>query len=300
MGYESVDLLVTDSTPLAAPIAGVFVKVLSQDGRILFTTATTDVNGQAGFLLPSGQTYQLRYFKQAVSLPNPQYFEVLPTPLAPGQTNTLLVTGQLVAPPLSTDPRLCVAFGYFRGPDGSPASNTEIHFMPEFNPLWLDGAGILKERVIVSTDDKGYAQIPLIRFGKYSVTVAGAEDIVRHISVPDAVNVNLVDLLFPIVQLVELYAPGPYTLSVAAGDYVVQPQVYASDGELLQGSAISDVAYASSDPTVLLLLPTNNTLVLRPVAPGTASIIVRRLDLSIVHIPDPGVSVPGGTVTVVP
>jgi hypothetical protein len=286
--YESVDFYVNDTTPAANPVAGVVVKILSQDGTLTYSQVTTDADGHAGFLLASGIQYQARFFKFAVSFTNPQYFTVLPSPLAPGQSNSFDVAATIITPPVPTDPRLCTAFGYFRDITGAPQAYVEIHIIAEFDPVWLDGAGVLKERVIVRTDENGYVQLNLIRNGHYNCTIQGEEDVVRKIVVPDAPNVNLPDLIFPIVSELILNPPGPYTLTVGE-EMPVAMSVIASQGQNL-GLGIGDVMFKTSDDTVLSYAFSAGGLVLIGVGAGVAQLIVTRANNSIIHIPDNGIT----------
>ena len=130
-------------------------------------------------------------------------------------------------------------------------------------------------------------QVNLIRNGHYDCTVQGEEDITRHIRVPDAPNVNLPDLLFPIVAQVVADPPGPYTLTTGQ-ELAVALSIYASDGENL-GMAFGDVLFATTDGNVLNYTVSTVGMTLIGVGPGTASITIKRADQSIVHIPDPGV-----------
>lgn len=298
MTQEAVDFFVEDTTPQKNPLAGVTVKILSADGLTVYGLATTDNDGHAGFLLDSANSpYQARFFKFSVTFPNPLAFNVLSAPVPP-DSNEFDVPGTLVSPPVPTDARLCTAFGFFRGPDGSPAPHTEIHFMPKFNPLWVEGSAVLKERVIVHTDERGYVQVNLFRNGQYDCTIAGMEEITRHIDVPDLPNCNIVDLIFPIPASVVYDPPGPYTLHVGESLTLV-PTVTASDGENL-GVDIADVSYTSDDTTVLGVQPSTLNVTILGLSPGTANIVVKRLDNSIVHIPDPGLAGSPQLVTVVP
>ena len=288
MGFSAVDVYVNDTSPTQSPVAGVTVKVLSQDGKLTYSLTTTDAQGHAGFLLPDSQTYQMRLYKFGVSFSQPVLFSVLAEPLAPGQTNAFDVAAVLVTPPVPNDARLCTAFGYFRDVTGAPQSNVQIHFIAKFDPVWLDGAAVVSERVVVSTDCRGYVQVNLIRNGQYECTVEGEEDITRTINVPDAPNVNIADLIFPVVQQVVTSPQGPFTIATGAS-LTIDLTFYGSDGENL-GLGIGDVLFSVSDTTVLgyaLVNPTGVTLI--GIAPGTAQFIMTRADKSIVRIPDPGI-----------
>jgi hypothetical protein len=292
MSFESVDFFVVDTTPTANPVAGVVVKILSQDGTQVFSQVTTDVNGHAGFLLPAGPagtTYQARFFKFAVSFINPQLFVVNPSPLQPGQSNAFNVVATLITPPVPTDARLCTAYGYFRDITGAPQAYVEIHIIAEFDPVWVEGSAVLKERVIFRTDENGYAQVNLFRCAHYNCTIQGEEDVVRKLRVPDAPNVNLPDLIFPIVSQIVLDPPGgAYTIATGQ-EYAIGMDVFASDGENLH-LAVGDILLSTSNPDVLSYAFSPGGLVLIGVAPGTAQINIKRANRSIVHIPDPGIT----------
>ena len=280
MSYEAVDFYVKDSSPLRRPIGSVLLKVFSENGRLVYDQSQTDDAGHAGFLLAAGFTYQVRFYKQQVSFSNPLFFMVFPA-----QVNAFDVSGAIVTPPTPTDCRLCTAFGYFRNVTGAPAEGVDVHFIAKFKPLLLDNAAVLTERAITRTNESGYAQINLIRCGQYDVTVQGFEDYTQKITVPDAPNVNLPDLLFPVVASIALDPPPPYAL-LAGEEIVVSPTVVATDGELLIGPAVDDVQWDSTDRAVLAVLPGGDKLTLRALASGSASIVATRRDYSIVRYPD--------------
>jgi hypothetical protein len=286
VSFEPVDFYVRDSTPFSAPVAGATVKVLSADGKLVYGQITTDLLGHAGFLLPSGIPFQARFYKFQVGFTNPQLFTVLPSPLLPGQSNVFDVAAVLITPPVPTDPRLCTAYGFFRDPTGAPQEGVDIHFIAKFDPVWLEGAAVLKERVIVRTDERGYAQVNLIRNGQYDVTVQGEEDVVRAISVPDYPNVNLPDLLFPIVSKVVLTPSGPYSLRVGE-ELALGLEVFSSAGASL-GVGTGDIMLSTSDGSVLNYTISPTGLTLLGVGSGTAQINIVRADLSIVPSRTPG------------
>lgn len=293
MSYEPVDVYVKDTSSLRLPVAGAVVRVFSQDGALSFSQATTDADGKASFLLPAPNTFQLRFFKQHVGFSNPLYLSVLEAP----EVNVFDVPAELISPPTVPDTRLCVAYGFFRTPTGAAAPHVDLHFIPKFKPLLLDGDAVLVERAIVRTDARGYVQVPLIRFGQYDVTAQGTEDYRRIINVPDAANVNLPDLLFPVVGSI-LFSVDPIPSIPEGTEIYVTPTVYGTDGSVLDGGAMSDVNWSSSDTTVLSVQLAGGVLTLRGIAPGAASLRAVRVDQTIVRIPDtPIVGVPV-TVTV--
>lgn len=279
MSYVPVDLFIRDTSPQKAPISGVVARIYSQDGKLFYTQVATDESGHVGLLLPESLTFQVRLFKFGVSFKNPWLIEVLPAPNA----NVFDAGADLVTPPVSADARLCVAYGHFRGPDGSAAAFLDIHFIPKFKPLLLDGSALLVERAIVRTDAKGYVELTLIRGGQYDVTIQGLEDMLRMINVPDAPNWNLPDLLFPVVSKITFDPPPPVALTV--GQQVqITPTVFTSDGNIDDDGAY-DVIWSSDDSTILGLTFAGGVLTLRGNAPGTANVIAVRADQSIVTIP---------------
>ena len=290
MSYEAVDIFVKEKTPPQDPISGVVVKVFSENGSLVYGQATTDADGKASFLLPNA-TYQLRFYKQQVSFAQPKLITVLEAPVAP-QTNSFDVLGESFVPPVSTDPRLCVASGIFKKPNGAPAPNVDMHFITKFDPVLLDGAAVLTERMSTRTDANGYAQISLIRFAQYDVTIEGIEDYLRMISVPDKPSTNLPDLLFPVVAQITFSPEGPYALAVN-DEITITPTVITSDGRVLDGTALEDVSWRVGDVDVAALSATATTLVLRGVGAGTTTLIAERSDTTIIRIPDtPIVGVP--------
>jgi hypothetical protein len=294
MGYEAVDFYITDSSPLRKPIAHVLVKVFSEDGRLVYTQAQTDVAGHVGFLLSSGFPYQARFYKQNVSLKNPRFFQVLEPPAL----NAFDVIADLTPPPTPTDRRLCTAYGRFRTATGSPAANVGLHFNAKFKPFMLDEAGIVTEHGDLRTDEEGYVQVNLIRCGQYEFTLEGAKDYTRVITVPDTPNVSLPDLLFPVVASVTFEPPPPYILPTGA-DLQVTPTLRASDGEVLNGTALDEVVWSSSEPDVLVVLPAGPKVTLRGVSGGVASILIRRANYSIIRYPDLPIAGQPAVVTVI-
>lgn len=288
MTFENVDLFISDKTALATPIAGVIVKVMNQSGAYTFSFAQSDLVGKVSLLLPSDQTYQLRFFKQHVSFSNPIYITVEQAPIA----NTFDIHGEPFEAPVSSDPRLCVASGFFRRPDGSPAPNVDMQFIAKFDPVLLEGDAVLVERVTIRTDSKGYAQVSLIRCAQYDVTIQGFEDSNRIVNVPEQASVNLPDLLFPVVSQILFDPPPPFAIS-SGQEITVTPTVVTTDGRILEGTAVADVFWSSSDINILGLTVAATTLNLRGSDVGLAAIQAVRSDTSIIRIPNtPIVGVP--------
>lgn len=278
MSYQSVDLYLKDNTSSKNPIEGVLVRVYGADNLTLYTESVSDSSGHVGFTLYTN-TYNIRLYKFGVGFKQPQVLEVLESGL-----NVFDVQGEVITKPSATDSRLCRASGYFRDITGAPQANVDIHLIGEFNPILLEGAAVLSERRVVRTDKDGFACVDLIRGACYNATVQGFEDSQRQVLVPDLASANLPDMLFPVVSQVTFDQDGPYLL--AAGDTLeITPTVIASSGVTLTGTATSDIQWYSSDDAVFSVAPTPTTLVLAAKALGSAELLARRLDGSVIHIP---------------
>lgn len=277
--YVPVNIYVTDNTAAANPVSGVTVRVFSQDGLTAITEAQTDGTGLAAFLLASDFTYQVRFFKFQTIFQNPQYITVEDPPVQNGFTTTCVP----FSPPMSQDPRLCMASGFFRTVTGAPAPNTDIQFISKFDPLIIDGDAVLNERQIARTDKNGYVQVPLYRCGKYSVIVAGMEDVRRDIAVPDQPGVNLPDLIFPVVSQIVFNPTGPFTVTIGT-DLQVTSTIVTSDGN--EDRNYWDVFWHTSDIGICAVLAGSPILTLRGFMPGTCNLYAKRRNRHIVRIPD--------------
>lgn len=288
MSFEPVDVYVKDTGLVPAAIAGVVVAVYDSTGTTPVTQATTDALGLASFLLDadvSGLIYTLRLYKAGVNFTNPKSINVLPAP----EPNIFDISGVLHTAPVSVDNRICIAYGSFRTSSGAPAKYVDMHFIPKFSPLLLDGSAVLTERIATRTDKNGYVEVPLIRWGQYDVMVEGREDLNLMICVPDQNNVNLPDLLFPVVSAISFDPSDPVVVAVDE-TVTLTPTVLASDGQELEGAATSDVRWSTDDPTVAIVDVAANTLIIRGISGGTCNLIATRIDTSVVRIPDTAIS----------
>jgi len=285
MNLETVRVQVLDDTTAQAGIPGVIVRFFDATNTNIITQATTDAAGGVDVTLVAPGDYYVRFYNDKVVIKQPQLLQVLQ---APPDGNYFLASGHVYAPPEALNARMCCCSGFFRRPDNAPAVNHDIHFIPKFDPLLLEGNAMLTERVCARTDSRGYVQVELVRFGQYEVTVEGLEDQQRVITIPDAPSVNLPDLLFSVVDRIEFDPPGPWNIGIGVlNDFVITPTVYTSDGRVLPGTAMQDVQWAVSDPSVAAVLPADKTIVLRGMAPGSTTLVPTRWDNSIVRIPNP-------------
>ena len=295
MGYEQVDIYVEDSSLLGTPVPGVLVRVYDSAGTSIFTEAITDDDGKVGFLLWA-QTYSLRFYKHQVGFTQPQVMEVQTDPaLPPGTTlNAFTVPANILVLPVSQDPRLCRASGWFRDVTGAPRRHLDISFISTFNPLILDGSLVMDERRTMKTDVDGYGSIDLIRGAEYTVTIESFEDQPRSVRVPDSSSANLPDILFPVVGRVVLDA-----VSVQAGASAeVTPVVYDSAGIPLSGTARDDVDWSLEDTSVASMVVGEDSLVITGLQAGSTQLLAVRKDTSIIRIPEVGIQGAPVSVTV--
>ena len=286
MSFEPVDVLVEDK--VGDPVEGVLVKVYDPTGKTFYTQEITNAAGVASMLLET-LSYSMRFYKFQAGFSQPQHFTVLE---APG-LNEFYVAAEPFQLPTATDPRLCRCSGFFRDLDGSPKRYLDIHIISQFNPLLVDDAAVISEERHFRTDDKGYAQIDLFRGAMYWARVESlgaampspSSSDLRCISVPDQGSANLPDLLLPVVERISLVPDGPYAFSVGS-TLVLTPSVYDSAGVLLEGAAIGDVLWRSSNESILRVVANGKTVEIRGNAPGTAQILATRLNTSIIKIPD--------------
>lgn len=301
MALETVDILVQDDEVVPQPVDGVTVRVYDSSGTTLLTSGVTGAvtPGHAEFTLDGDDPpieYQLRFSVNGGSIVSPQAIEVYSPPAsAPTGANNFVSTASMFTLSPATNIRLCRASGYVWGPNGKPRRGVDMHFIPCFNPLVVDGIGILGERVATNTDEDGYVQVDLLRGGEYLATIESHENIQRHVVVPDRDSVNINNLLFPIVVDIDFTPAGPWAVAVDA-ELEITPVVTASDFRVLETTAADDVQYATDDPDIATVTVGASTITIRGISPGTTQLRVTRTDESIVYVPDPGIN--GGVVTI--
>lgn len=302
MALETVLVNVQDDQVVPQPVDGVVVRVFDSTGTTFITQGTTGPApaGQVMFTLngsgPVPDTYQLRFYVNGGEIPSPQYIEVFSPPaLAPTGANNFLITASMFTLPQATNPRLCRASGFVWGPDGRPRRGVDIHFIPCFRPLVVDGYGVLGERVSVRTDEDGYVSVDLFRDGMYAVTIESQENVLRGVTVPDRSSINIFHLLFPIIVEVTFSPAPPWTVPIGT-PLTVTPTVKANDYRTLTGTANADLLWAVDDPSIAAVTVQADTLILTGISPGSTTLRATRLDSSIVYIDDPGIN--GGTSTI--
>lgn len=282
MAFETVTLLVLNDDPEATAISDVVVRVFDSTGTYFQTQGTTDTQGRVCFTLLAELSYQLRFFKEKVSLKQPVLINVS---VLPGE-NIFVAKGHVYQPPEAVHPRLCRCSGFFKNLDNSPAREHAIHVISVFDPILFEGNTMLTERLLQRTNDAGYAEFDLVRFGQYQVTVEGFEDTQRIITIPNAPSANLPDLMFSVVDHIDFDPPGPWTIAVGQR-LLVTPTVWTSDGRVLPGAATDDLIWTTSSPNVMVVCLAGSQLELRGNAVGAADLRAARSDTSIVRIPNP-------------
>lgn len=300
MALETVRILVQDDQVVPEPVDDVVVRVYDAAGIVLITSGTTGAvePGIAEFTLDGDtvpEEYQLRFFINGGSIVSPQQIAVYsPASLAPTSANNFEVNATMFVLPQASNPNLCRASGYVKGPNGQPRRGIDIHFIPLFSPLLVGDDTVLGERVAVRTDTTGFVSVDLYRNGKYEATVESHENIQRSIVVPDRASVNIGDLLFPVVELVEYSDP----LELNVGEALdVTVEVTASNYQVLTGTAGEDVCYSVDDPSVASIEVLSDRITIHGIATGTTTLRATRRDTSIVLSPDPGIS--GGATSIV-
>lgn len=302
MPLETVTVTVLSDDLVPVPVDDVIIRVFDETGTTLITSGTTGdplPDGAVEFTLDGDAVpvrYQLRNYISGGSIGSPRYIDVYsPAVDAPTGANNFELEAALFTLPGATNPRLCRASGYVLGPDGRPRPGIDIHFIPCFSPLVVDGYGVLGERVACRSDSTGYVSVDLFRTGEYRAVVESHENSAREVTVPDRTSINIFHLMFPRVATVDWSVADPW--SVAAGSsFDVVPTITATDFRVLEGAACEDVTYTVENTAVATVQVVGTSVRVTGVAPGTTNVVVTRLDTSLVYIPD--LDVTGGTVAV--
>lgn len=294
MSFENVTLLVTNDDPSQTPVVGVVVRLFDSTGTNFQTQAITDDDGLVNFTLLAPLSYQARFYKERFSIQQPTLLTVLEAPTP----NNFVKHGHVYSPPEAVHPRLCRCSGFFKNLDNSPAREHAVHVVSIFDPILFEGSAMLTETLLQRSDDSGYVEFDLVRFGQYRVTVEGLEDTQRVITIPDAPSANLPDLMFSVVDHVEFNPPGPWTVAVGER-LLITPTVWTSDGRVLPGIAPDDVQWSTTDSNVALVCYAGTQLELRGGSTGTVSLKADRKDASVIRIPNPPIGGVPQAVTVV-
>jgi hypothetical protein len=135
----------------------------------------------------------------------------------------------------------------------------------------------------VVTDNHGYACLDLVRCAKYSVLMAGLEDKVFEIRVPDAPSVSLPNLLFETVSSVSYSPVAPYQVSVGS-EIALTPTILSSTAIPIPANS-DRVLWSVSDSSIVSLSILPNELKLRGLKKGETLLRCQPYNQSIVKIP---------------
>jgi hypothetical protein len=252
---ETVTISITDQD--AAALDGVLVRVYSaldvfqQEGT---TGAVT--TGQIQFVMNgelAGVTYRLRFLQVGTSIVSPQDISVT-SPANP--TNTFAVVAQTHTLSTATDPDLCRISGDIVDGGGNLLEGVHLFFRNRLEPPdpQLLGSSlttrraVLGEKVTIITDSAGHVQFDLIRDAEYDVILAGQEDSLGYIVVPDAASALLANLLYPVVSNIVYLPVSPLALSVDDVQAVTLTFTYSSGVTRYDG--VPPVTYVSDDVLV--------------------------------------------------
>ena len=296
MGYTRVTLSAKDAEDRVTTLTPSSFKLVSAGGAVagIFQSGP---DGTANILLPV-DTYEVRAFHFGADFGPPKLISLIEEAVdaAGPPVNTYYLYGARFKSTDSLDPAVCMAHGYFRTAGGYPAKGLSIQFTAHFTPLLVDGAAMVPNKVLVQTNDKGWAMVPLLRGGIYHAVVEGAEDTVRTVYVPDARSWSLPDILYPRVdRLVATPAGQSITLRVGQ-ELSFVAELYATDGRKLP-NLTDDAAWKVSGAAAALDMRTGG-FSLRGLGVGVSTISVERTSNSVPSLPHAPVGNTPITVTV--
>lgn len=262
-----------DSLPSSLALEGVLVRVYSEDGTTFITEASTDIDGRLTIDLPDLTTYWVRFFKVGYAFNSRSTIAV---------DGALLNSFDVVARNLtirvsSTDPNLCRVSGYLLNGSGVPTPNVTMYFMLTGKPRVVGGRAMLPSKVYATTDKNGFLSVELVRNGVYDVWAAGTDDTVYRAAVPDYANVDITDLLFPMVVTLSIEVPSIVVTKGNSASVVVLAELssrvaipYQLDsGDSVSLNSVLSVTVSNASVTASLK---DNTLVVTGQAVGTAEV----------------------------
>jgi len=311
---ETVQLFVLDQD--ANPIPGVLFRIFDITGTVFITQQySTAIDDYAiAEVTLDGDTppinYAVRLSKTGVAFDGslgsesktPQMLSIESPPSTP---NEFSFVGETFSMPTASDPRLCRCSGFFKDISGRPLSGLEIKIINDFGPAIVDSYGVMGAGLSLTTDKFGYLAVDLYRHGKYSAMVEGVQvsdnnassslSLPRLIEVPDQGSANLLNLLFPVIEVVS-FTRTTYTIGVNE-TLVLNPVVTASDGRILTGVGCEDVIYAVDDLSVAGISTSAMAVTVVGVTPGTTQLTAVCRDQTIVKIPSLGIT--GQPITII-
>ena len=206
--YSNVSLYALDAQT-GESLSNAVMKVLSVSSpATVVTVETANELGRVDLLLPLGD-YDVRLFHPGTTFGGAKRIRVV------GEVDSFDLKGRRVHPMDALDPNICVVHGFFRHPNGRPYRNLDVHVIPEFTPILVQGAAVVGGPVIVRTDEQGWVRLDMFRGTVYTIEVEGYDHGRKSVYIPDAPQWNLPDLLFPrITSLRFASLPSPVQLQV--------------------------------------------------------------------------------------
>lgn len=171
-------------------VSGVSI-YLYTTSSVFVTSGTTNSSGVMTIDVPI-DTYDLLFFKQAMTVPQPQRIV-----MSSMGTNNFLVTGHIRTMPESLDTTLCKVSGFVVDNTGTKTKDVYVRFNPIYENMILNGNQILNTPQSFNCDKRGYFEFDLVRTLKYQVFIEGHPWTVIC-KVPDMPSINLFDLIFPL------------------------------------------------------------------------------------------------------
>ncbi len=300
-----VNVTVMDDAMVPAPVVGAVVSLLDTTTLVPVSEVTTDSDGVAGFSVPD-DTYEVRVFKTGYGIP------VSAIVVDHDEDNGFEITAtNLTALPIATDPKVCRCTGTFVDFSNVPIRRVLLRIAAQAEsplqiPKVVNGRLVSAPSMEVHSDELGKVSIDLLRTGEYHVTVAGEEDVIWPIKVPDRSSVNLIDLIHPqpvSVSWDPTEAPGD-AVTVSVGETVAIPvSLLLSNFDTVLKGHDTWIQFENSDGDVFNLgyHSSLGMIVIEGLTAGTAEVTVEpQDDLLPRRVPDYSVAYTPLSVTVVP
>jgi hypothetical protein len=306
-----VNLYVNDSTPSAAPIAGVTVGVYDPSDMSQVTIGTSDTDGIVSLLLPGsveGTSYEVRFFKTGYVFSNPRLLIIYEPedPVAPNGFGVVGTQFGVFNAPL--DPRVCRCVGRFLNYQNQPVANAMVRLTTDADlrkktPKIVDGNAISSSSMEARTDQNGFVVLDLLRTGEYFITFSGEDDETWNFKVPDRPSANLFDLIHP-YPISLTWGEGVDTLSVALGATVLLPVSVLFSDFVSRSKDLHDIiSFTPSDQIIAdtMYIGHEGALSVVGKAPGQFTVAAGIVpDLYPRRVPDYSLSAQMLTVTITP
>jgi len=303
-----VTFVIVDDSVDESPLEDVVVRVYSEDGLTFVTQAQTDEDGTLVLDLEDATTYWVRFFKIGYQFQSKLTIEVD----SGASSNTFDVTAtDLTELPPSTVPTLCRASGYLAGADLHPREGITVTFMLTGKPRVVSGVAMVLQDLIAKTDENGWIEVELVRGGIYDCVVAGQDDTVYRVVVPDKTSVSFTELVWPYVVELAYQVDGEDVTEVeVAVDETVEVQTfvrlssgvltpfkYDGDSEWTDIGSFVELTYSDDAAAVVTL--SQGTLSIQGAVAGSTTISAEIRDgVEVERLPEPTRTLPSLTITV--